>query len=464
MVRMFLVKKMIGERKIFFESKTKNLKIMFKQFYLSHQRMLLAAAVFLVILFSRVLHIKLFAVDMPWSDQWDGEIERIYFKLIEGTLRIQDFWAQANEHRIILTKILNLISFKLSGDQFNQINALYFQSLIYAAIPAALVYFLNAERIKIKETVFLILVFAPIFDWENAYWSYQSQVYFAILFGVVGMGLVSKLPRSLVGILIVSLFAGCSNGASFYIPLIAMVAVIISAKRDLRTVLEFLAYTSLVILLYKVFTAPIPWHDQFKAESIKELVDSVIRYISWPNSGGFFIWSFLAMLFSERLLFRKINSDVERFGLFLAMYFFIFLSSSIYVRAGFATIPVRYYSYYLIGISAFAFLDYKKSKNATTVFVALISFLYLGMLSKSYEGWNSYASVKRSYQENFIEALAEAHKGLDDKDTKVMQIIQKLPLPYAGYPNYEIPYKIIIDRKSQIIFDHLSSDENKNLN
>ncbi len=334
--------------------------------------------------------------------------------------------------------------------------------MIYAAIPAALVYFLNAERIKIKETVFLILVFVPIFDWENAYWSYQSQVYFAILFGVVGMGLVSKLPRSLAGILIVSLFAGCSNAASFYIPLIAIVALIISAKRDLRAVLDFLVYASLVIFLYKVFTALTPWHEQFKARSIKELVDSILRYISWPNSGGFFIWSLLVMLFSERLLFRKITSDVERFGLFLVMYFFIFLSSSIYVRAGFLTIPVRYYSYYLIGISAFAFLDYKNAKNATAVFLALISFLYLGILSKSYESWNSYASVKRSYQKNFIEALMAANKGVNDD--KVMQIMQKLPLPYAGYPNYEIPYKVIIDRKSQIIFDHLISNENKNSN
>ncbi len=38
---------------------------------------------------------------------------------MDGTLRMQDFWVQANEHRIILTKILDLISFKLSGDQFN---------------------------------------------------------------------------------------------------------------------------------------------------------------------------------------------------------------------------------------------------------------------------------------------------------------------------------------------------------
>jgi len=77
MVRIFFVKEMIREKK-FFLSKSNKLKIAVKKFYLNHQRILLSAAVFLIILFSRVLHIKLFAVDMPWSDQWDGEIERIY--------------------------------------------------------------------------------------------------------------------------------------------------------------------------------------------------------------------------------------------------------------------------------------------------------------------------------------------------------------------------------------------------
>jgi hypothetical protein len=86
---------------------------------------LTAVFVFIIIAASRILFISLYAVDIPWADQWDGEIERIYFKYLEGTLSFSDFWAQANEHRIILTKLLNLLSFNLSGYQFNQINALY---------------------------------------------------------------------------------------------------------------------------------------------------------------------------------------------------------------------------------------------------------------------------------------------------------------------------------------------------
>lgn len=109
--------------------------------------------VFLIVYLSRILYVTYLSVDIPWSDQWDGEIEKVYFKVLDGTLSLGNLWAQANEHRIVLTKLLNLLSFEFAYEQARQTYALYLQSVIFSLIPALLVFGLNKDRINVLGTV-----------------------------------------------------------------------------------------------------------------------------------------------------------------------------------------------------------------------------------------------------------------------------------------------------------------------
>jgi hypothetical protein len=423
----------------------------------------MALLVFFIVAAIRLLHIKLFAVDLPWSDQWDGEIERIYFKALDGTLSIGDFWAQANEHRIVWTKLLNFLAFKLSGDQFNQIHALYLQSLVFAAIPAVLAYYLNLERPQWLATALLTFLFIPVLDPENAYWSYQSQVYFAMLFGVIGVYFVSKTPRSPLAILLITCVAGMANGAAFYIPVLALCAVILSWERNMRSVWAGLFYAVLAFCAYKVFTAATPWHDQFKATSIPELVRSLLQYTAWPMYAGWFFWAGLLglVIWSIKKFFvNSMQSSTQRYGFFLALYFFLFLVSSIYARAGFMGIPSRYFAYYLLGFSAFLFFNYKIRFKRYIVFFAIFLCVCF-QAPRSYMDWQNYAATKTIYRTNFIETLYLASGNSYTRDNAVLNNMTKIPMPYAGYPNYVVPYRVLIDPKSQQIFKYLINQPDK---
>ncbi len=180
------------------------------------------AICFLIILSFKVFFISKFAVDIPWSDQWDGELELLYLK---DTLSFNDLWMQANEHHIVLTKILNILSFRMSNQSFNQINALYLQSIIFALSIAVISYVFIKNKVMPVRIAMLLLLFIPAFDWENIYWSYQSQVYFSVLFGIIGCYLCSKEKINLFQILFLTLIAGLSNAAALYIPIMAAFSI-----------------------------------------------------------------------------------------------------------------------------------------------------------------------------------------------------------------------------------------------
>ena len=427
-------------------------------------RALLGASIcFLVILSIKILLISKFAVDVPWSDQWDGELELLYLK---DTVSFSDLWIQANEHHIVLTKILNILSFRLSDQNFNQINALYLQSSIIALSMAVLAYVFIKNKASPLRIATLFLLFIPAFDWENLYWSYQSQVYFSVLFGIIGCYLCSREKINLFQILFLTLIAGFANAAAFYIPLMAAFSITFKLRQNKRAKYEIMFYLFLVAFAYKIFVAPTPWHDQYKANSIQSLLSSILKFLAWPENAGWILWTALASI-SIVTTYKIYKNDqkidrLERFGLFLATWFFMFLVSSIYSRAFFLTIPVRYYTYYLaFGCTAllcFRFNLRPLLRRSVLIFIIIV---YGVTFEKTYTQWLNYSLMKTAYRNNIIESLIIAKNNQKASDELILKNMKRLPLPYAGYPNYEMPLKAISNPKTRKILNYMFEKDEK---
>lgn len=424
----------------------------------------LAGIVFIIIYISRLIFIKLYAVDVPWSDQWDQEIELIYFKIIDGSISLADFWAQANEHRIVLTKLLNIVAYKLSGDQFNQVNALYLQAIIYALIPAFLVYFINKEELSFKKTFIVLAIFFPVIDWENLYWSYQSQVYFSIVFSFLGITLCSKEKIPTLSLILVIVLAGLSNGAAFYIPFLAAISSVLFGLKEPKRILLFRNFTLWLLvcfICYKVFSVPTPWHDKYKVNSFELFFNASKDFLSWPRGFGYIL--ILVMIYKaaqvlKRMIFDKIEpSQKEKIGILLTIWFMIFLLSAIYTRAGLREIPNRYYIYYLLGFSSLFFYKYHLSTGTKVIAFTVVSFFLIDKSILHFNDWIKFSDMKKRHQENFIETLKMVKANPQITKEMVLENIKKVEIPYCGFPiyTYEKPTEILYDKRSLILFKYL---------
>ena len=81
----------------------------------ARMRWLFIVASLLIILGAKIWLIAAYGNATPFWDEWDAEATGLYPRYVAGTLRLSDLLAQHNEHRILLTRLLDLALFAGSG-------------------------------------------------------------------------------------------------------------------------------------------------------------------------------------------------------------------------------------------------------------------------------------------------------------------------------------------------------------
>ena len=432
------------------------------------QKIALSFLVFLIVYCVKIILVKAYGVNIPFSDQWDNQIPPVYFKYLDGNLDWHDIWTQGNEHRVVFTKLLNLGVFIFSGRYFNHVNELIAQSLVFSLIPAILVYVAVKSEFNWVSVLGITMIFIPPISTENLYWSYQSQIYFALLFACIGIYFISHRSVAIIPITLVTILGGFSNASAFYIPFIAAVAVFLDRRGQiLKWLSKVLYFLVLSFFTYKIFVAKTPWHDVFIAKSVKAALKSLIMFSSFPDKVGLLIY-LIVFLNGAYLFFQLVNkrplSFANRYCFFAIVWFSIFLASSSYARAGFPSIPSRYFDYYLIPISTlfmlgFASLDSERRHKSILVF-SLFLFITVGPLFIDSLKESAYIKSRQdTYYANMIKTLKDIHinKKLETHE-QVVAALKKTPRPYySGYPNYERPARVLFDSRSKQIFLRLDS-------
>lgn len=123
------------------------------------------------------------AVDVPFWEEWE------YFKLdaLQHNFSLSWIYRFALDHRIVPTKVMAWINFKLFGLDFARQKI--FNYLIFLGLIAAVV---KLKNMVVGSTAFVLFPAFLVFmtssiAYENHLFSYQSQIHFVLLFAVAAL-------------------------------------------------------------------------------------------------------------------------------------------------------------------------------------------------------------------------------------------------------------------------------------
>ena len=133
---------------------------------------------------------------VPYADFWGqlAFIERAY----GGDLRLSDFWAQANEHRIFVPRIQFLLEYRVFGGTYAFLfTAIAVSCLLLAATFAAVVWLETRDRLLAWGTlcVAAIATLSPV-GRENLWWAFQVQFVQVFLFATLAVLAVVVAARN----------------------------------------------------------------------------------------------------------------------------------------------------------------------------------------------------------------------------------------------------------------------------
>ncbi len=375
---------------------------------------------------------------MPFWDQWDGELERLYEPYLNGTLSLKDFFLPANEHRIVMMRILNLLVFILNGEKVNCILTMSIQSIIPALTSFFLFKKINHPKIQILSSLIIGGLFAFPFAWENFFWAYQGQVFFLILFSVLAFEQIAKINMNMGYIILFSFLAGINMASAFLITFIAGVITIlhfIFVKREKKLLLTalifFIVMYLLTLMIWRSAAA-----DTLVAKSIEQFFKILDIYISWPNKFGYFFWILLSIFSIKTILKFKESTENQRFGMILFIWVVLISCSASYVRAMGGSVGNRYFDYMVFLFIAFIFMvdSFLKERrnikwNILLKLISIAVIINLGM--ESYIGAQQRMGAFATFKIDLIEAMQ------NEQIKEGRAIIYLSDKPIIGYPSNE---------------------------
>lgn len=270
------------------------------------------------IIIPRWYYVENFAVALPYWDQWDSEWDGLLRPWTEGKLRFSDFWKPNNEHRILPTRLMTLLSFELTGTWSNLTEA-RLNIPLGASTPLLLIWLLHRMG-ELRGTRWIIVPVvvagaALPFSWENMLIGFQSQFYFLNLFALSAIALAVYRPTSTWAILIVIAFCILSvlTMASGLLTPVALAVVYfldgyIRQKWPIKTLLVIPALLTIAVTGY--LTMPyVEAHNVFHAQNITEMYKTTIRIMGWPLTARKLyiglVWLPALIVIPTRLIHKK---------------------------------------------------------------------------------------------------------------------------------------------------------------
>jgi hypothetical protein len=250
------------------------------------------AAFFLVALGAKLWTIQLWATNIPYWDQWD-EARLLFKPWLEGTLTWHNFFIPHNEHRIVFTRLLDLLEVKLNGqwDPAFQMVVNAFIHLAYGCGLAAVIWRCAGRKHAGLICVLLLPFFALPFAAENTIHGFQSQMYFLNLLSVaaiVGLG----FNKPCVGVWFCGLAAAglaIFTMASGFLAAAAVIGLLLLRSFKQRGVTRGQVLTILcglaVIAFGLAMKVSVDEHKKFQAKTFGDFGGALLGNLAWPFSG-----------------------------------------------------------------------------------------------------------------------------------------------------------------------------------
>ncbi len=256
--------------------------------------MLLAFAAFAFILFGvKLLIIQKFGNNTPYWDQWDAEAALLYEPYLRGDLPWKNLIAGHNEHRILTTRLLDLLLLQLNGLWSPMLEMVVNAGLHILAlgVTVGLLAKATGKAVIPPLLLFATVLFSIPYALENTLAGFQAQFYFVLLFSVLSIWLLvthAAFERGWWGGVAIALIAYFSFASGIFAPAAAAVTLLLRValvSRDRREVLAAVLLTGLFLL--GVWATPvIPGHAELKAVNAQQLVHALTHVLAWPTAGG----------------------------------------------------------------------------------------------------------------------------------------------------------------------------------
>lgn len=176
--------------------------------------------------------LSLYALNLPFGD--DLMTLKFFLDLQETTTvseKISLFFAQHNEHRIVLTRIIAWLQYKMTGE----IDLRYWNWSALGSLGIILIVFYR--HLQKKQAILLILplswlLFAPI-SYSNLLVAMQNSNFFILVFAVLTLYCLQSARRYALPLAFLSSFlAMFSNGGGYILLLVGALVLIIQKRFD----------------------------------------------------------------------------------------------------------------------------------------------------------------------------------------------------------------------------------------
>lgn len=334
-------------------------------------------AAFALCLFAFILGVRWAVFDrygmtMPEWDQWDAEGLYLLAPWFNNDHFLRALFTPHNEHRVVLTKLLNL-GLTVANGHWDQ----RLETTANAFLPAtlAVAFFFLARRHLARRwlaplTVFLAVIFAFPFAWQNVLGGFHSQQFFLVSLALVAIALLPfATPFSVrwwLGALAAWLgLLSMGSGLFGAVVVIGLVGVqFFRRERTFASALPTLVVCTLVSAVGWFTRTEVPYHASLKAQNLHDFAFTIIRSLQWPAplSPWFavvlwlpFAWLIARLVFSS----RPLPAPPRGFGYFilgLGVWVWLQLVATGYARGAGGPPPAsRYIDTLVFGLVANAF-------------------------------------------------------------------------------------------------------------
>ena len=248
-------------------------------------------ALFSLVFFLRLWLVREWGSPLPFWDQWDAEALQLYRPWLDGSFRWADLFRAHNEHRLVLTRLIDLGLLVGTGRWQT-----WWQLVINAALNAATAAFLVATfwsglttQVRALFVGIVVALFATPSGWQNALWGLQSHAY--LVNGLSCLAIVGLLTADLFrvrwwigwGAALLVLFAqGSGVFAAIAVVAVATFTALISPAPRLHRWLSIGAIAA-VVGAGLALRVEVPGHAYLQAQNLDQFLAVFFRCLAWPH-------------------------------------------------------------------------------------------------------------------------------------------------------------------------------------
>jgi hypothetical protein len=256
--------------------------------------------------------IKIYAVNVPYWDQWRTVEALIRFH--ENTFQFSDFWLQHNEHRIFFPLLIGFVI-----DYFSNLNVIYeiYFSLFLILVLSIIFYAVFTEEFKnIKYNYFyfipVLFLLVTFRQYTNFLWGFEICVYLSILSVVLSIYFLihyNNFNGVLFGALtgIVAIFSFVTG--LLILPIGALILVALNRKKT--EILTWVLFSAMMLsLFFWNWVKPSSISSVFNFNGISDLLLDFCVLIGSPladNVTSAVVFGFVVLLISIVLYIWFLN-------------------------------------------------------------------------------------------------------------------------------------------------------------